>query len=202
MTREPTTAPGRLEADGRLYRQVRLGFAWLELALLGLFIWSIVATQVSGYQAPLWSGLPQATAIGTALSSLLALVLLLPLWGLVRAALARVRPGCTVSGMAPASRRPPMAFLLAATALTAGCALPGPRPPESRLADVRPEQDPTSRGTARGQHIPLSEAEQVVVGSQSAAAGNVMVRQAVSPVFTPEQEEELRKAMSRGDARK
>jgi hypothetical protein len=86
VNRDPTTAPGRFAAGGSLYRRVRKGFALVELAFLGLLGWSIVATQVSGYQAPLWSGLPQATAIGAALSSLLALVLLLPLWGLVRAA--------------------------------------------------------------------------------------------------------------------
>jgi hypothetical protein len=76
--------PGRFEAGGRLYRQVRLGFAWLELSLLGILIWSIVATQVSGYQAPLWSALPQLTAIGAAFASLFAIMLLGALLGLVR----------------------------------------------------------------------------------------------------------------------
>jgi hypothetical protein len=76
--------PGYFEAGGRLYRQVRLGFAWIELSLLGLLVWSIVATQVSGYQAPLWSGMPQLTAIGGAFASLLAIVLLGGLLGLVR----------------------------------------------------------------------------------------------------------------------
>jgi hypothetical protein len=104
--------------------------------------------------------------------------------------------------MAPAPRRFAVPCLLVITALTAGCALPGPRPPESRLATVRPEQDPTSRGTVQGQHLPLSEAEQVVVGSGSGAAGNLLQQQTVSPVYTPEQEEERRKAKSRADAPK
>jgi hypothetical protein len=76
--------PGRFEAGGRLYRQVRLAFAWLELSLLALLVWSVVATQVSGYQAPLWSALPQLTAIGCAFVSLLAIMLLGGLLGLVR----------------------------------------------------------------------------------------------------------------------
>jgi hypothetical protein len=76
--------PGRFAAGGRLYRQVRLGFAWLELALLGLLIWSIVASQVSGYQAPLWSALPQVTAIGGAFASLFAIMLLGALLGILR----------------------------------------------------------------------------------------------------------------------
>lgn len=86
MPPSATGSPRRFAAGGPLYQRVRTGFAWVELACLGLLGWSIAATQVSGYDAPLWSGLPGATAIGAALSSLLALVLLLLLWGLVRAA--------------------------------------------------------------------------------------------------------------------
>ncbi len=84
MRLDRTAAPGRFEAGGQLYRQVRLAFAWLELLLLGLLIWSIVATQVSGYQAPLWSALPQLTAIGGAFASLFAIMLLVALLGLMR----------------------------------------------------------------------------------------------------------------------
>jgi hypothetical protein len=86
MSPSPTGSPGRLEAGGPFYRRVRKGFAYVELACLGLLGWSIVATQVSGYDAPLWSGAPKVTAIGAAFSSLLALILLVVLWGLLRAA--------------------------------------------------------------------------------------------------------------------
>jgi hypothetical protein len=84
MPPEHATEPGRNQAGGQRYRQVRLGFAWLELSLLGLLIWSVIAAQVSGYQAPLWSALPQVTAIGAAFGSLLAIMLLGALLGLVR----------------------------------------------------------------------------------------------------------------------
>jgi len=86
MSPFPTGSPGRFEAGGPLYRRVRKGFAYVELACLGLLGWSIVATQVSGYDAPLWSGISGVTAIGAAFSSLVALILLVVLWGLVRAA--------------------------------------------------------------------------------------------------------------------
>jgi len=81
-----TGPPGRYAAGGPLYQRVRRGIAVVELACLGLLGWSIVATQVSGYGAPLWSGLPQVTAVGGAFYALLAMILLLLLWGLVRAA--------------------------------------------------------------------------------------------------------------------
>jgi hypothetical protein len=84
MPPDRSVGPGPFEAGGRLYRRVRLGFAWLELALLGLLIWSIVAAQVSGYQAPLWSAFPRVTAIGGALGSLFAIMLLGALLGLLR----------------------------------------------------------------------------------------------------------------------
>jgi hypothetical protein len=54
----------------------------------------------------------------------------------------------------------------------------------------------------QAQHLPLSEVEQVAVGVGSDAGGKVKVGQAVSPVFTPEQEEEVRKARSLDAARK
>jgi hypothetical protein len=84
MTSDRLAEPGRLETGGAAYRRVRKGFALVELACLGLLVWSIVVTQVSGYQAPLWSGLPQVTAIGGALGSLFAIMLLGGLLGLVR----------------------------------------------------------------------------------------------------------------------
>jgi len=86
MPGSPTGSPDRLAAGGPLFQRVRKGFAWVELACLLLLGWSIVATQVSGYDALLWCGLPQVTAIGGAFYALLAMVLLLLLWGLVRAA--------------------------------------------------------------------------------------------------------------------
>jgi uncharacterized membrane-anchored protein len=81
-----TGSPGRFAAGGPLYHRVRQGLAVVELACLGLLGWSIVATQVSGYEAPLWGGLTQVTAIAGAFYALLAMVMLLLLWGLVRAA--------------------------------------------------------------------------------------------------------------------
>jgi hypothetical protein len=86
----PGPGPGRLESGGQLYRRVRRGFALVELAHLGLLAWSIVVTQISGYDSPLWSGLPGVAAIGGAFYSLAAMVVLLLLWGLVSAAWAGV----------------------------------------------------------------------------------------------------------------
>ena len=82
--------PGRLETGGALYRRVRKGFALVELAHLGLLAWSLVVTQVSGYDAPLWSGALGVAAIGAAFYSLAAMIVLLLLWGLVSAAWAGV----------------------------------------------------------------------------------------------------------------
>jgi hypothetical protein len=90
MPIDPTGEPGRPAAVGQAYRRVRKGFAWAELAHLGLLVWSVVVTQVSGYDAPLWSGEPRVAAIAGALYSLLAIILLGALWGIVRAAWAGV----------------------------------------------------------------------------------------------------------------
>ena len=90
MPPESPAEPGRLESGGLVYRRVRKGFALVELACLGLLGWSIVATQVSGYDAPLWSGAPDFAAIGGAFYSLAAMIVLLLLWGLVSAAWAGV----------------------------------------------------------------------------------------------------------------
>jgi len=90
MTSDHLAGPGRLETGGAVYRRVRKGFAVVELAHLGLLGWSIVVTQVSGYDAPLWSGAPGLAAIGGAFYSLAAMVVLLLLWGLVSAAWAGV----------------------------------------------------------------------------------------------------------------
>lgn len=90
MPADPTGAPGRPAAVGPAYRRVRKGVACAELALLGLLVWSIVVAQVSGYDAPLWSGEPGVAAIAGALYALLAIILLGALWGMVRAAWAGV----------------------------------------------------------------------------------------------------------------
>jgi hypothetical protein len=95
-------------------------------------------------------------------------------------------------------RRSTLPGLLAAAVLAAGCALPESRRYE-RLANAQPEQDPASRGTVQGQNLPLSEAEQMVLPLGNDAFGNVVVRQEVSPTFTPEQEQEVRRAFTRDD---
>ena len=82
--------PGHLETGGALYRRVRKGFAVVELAHLGLLAWSLVITQVSGYDALLWSGAPGVAAIAGAFYALAAMIVLLLLWGLVSAAWAGV----------------------------------------------------------------------------------------------------------------
>jgi hypothetical protein len=91
---------------------------------------------------------------------------------------------------------------LAAALLAAGCAVPGSRPDEPPVARALPEQDPATRGTAQGQHLPLSDIEQLQVRLGSDPLGNVEVRQVVSPALTPEQEEEVRRAFARGDWRR
>jgi hypothetical protein len=101
-----------------------------------------------------------------------------------------------------ASRRSALLGLLAATALAAGCAVPGSRRHDPAVASARPEQDPASRGTVQGQHLPLSEAEQVVVGTGSDVFGDPAARREVSPVLTPEQEEEVRRAFAGGDRKR
>ena len=90
MRTDPTGEPGHAAAVGQAYRRVRRGFAYAELALLGLLVWSVVVTQVGGYDALLWSGEPRVAAIAGAFYSLLAIIVLGALWGLVRAAWAGV----------------------------------------------------------------------------------------------------------------
>jgi hypothetical protein len=51
--------------------------------------------------------------------------------------------------------------LFAAALLAAGCVVPESRRYEPRVANILPEQDPASRGTVQGQHLPLSAAEQL-----------------------------------------
>ena len=87
---EPTRAAALAETGGGAFQRVRKGFAYVELAHLALLGWSLVVTQVSGYDAPLWSGAPRVSAIDGALYALLAIVLLALLWGLVRAVWAGV----------------------------------------------------------------------------------------------------------------
>jgi hypothetical protein len=101
--------------------------------------------------------------------------------------------------MSTAPCGPSLPGLLAAAALAAGCTVPESRRHESQLSHALPEQDPASRGTAQGQHLPISEAEQLVVSLQRDAFGNVVLRQVVSPVLTPEEDQEVRRAFARGD---
>jgi hypothetical protein len=96
-------------------------------------------------------------------------------------------------------RRSALPGLLAAAVLSAGCAVPAARRYEPPVAQALPEQDPASRGTVQGQHLPISDVEQVQVRLGSDAFGNVEVRKVVSPALTPEQEEEVRRAFARGD---
>jgi hypothetical protein len=96
-------------------------------------------------------------------------------------------------------RRTVLPGLLAATALVAGCAVPGSRRYEPPVAQALPEQDPATRGTVQGQSLPLSGVEQLQVRLGRDPFGNVEVRQVVSPALTSEQEEEVRRAFARGD---
>jgi hypothetical protein len=90
VTTEPSGSAEIIQAGQRAYLRVRKGFASVELAHLGVLGWSLVVTQVRGYDAPLWSGAPGVTAIGAALYALMAIILLALLWGLVRAVWAGV----------------------------------------------------------------------------------------------------------------
>ena len=93
------------------------------------------------------------------------------------------------------------AACLTAALLAAGCGAPGPRPLSSRTAFALPEPDPASRGTVQGPRL-LTEAEQVVVRMGRDAEGRVVVLQVLSPVLTPEQQEEVRRAFSLGGFRR
>jgi hypothetical protein len=66
------------------------------------------------------------------------------------------------------------------------------------VANALPENDPISRGTVQGQAFPLGEAEQMVVRLGRDADGRVVVLQVLSPVLTPEQQEEVRRAFAIG----
>jgi hypothetical protein len=96
-------------------------------------------------------------------------------------------------------RRSALLGFLAAAVLAAGCAVPGSRRYEPPVAQALPEQDPATRGTVQGQHLPLSKVEQLEVRLGRDPFGNVEVRRVVSPALTPEQEEEVRRAFARGD---
>ena len=96
-------------------------------------------------------------------------------------------------------RRTVLPGFLAAAALVAGCAMPGSRAYEPPVAQALPEQDPATRGTVQGQHLPLSKVEQLEVRLGRDPFGNVEVRQVVSPALTPEQEDGVRRAFARGD---
>jgi hypothetical protein len=102
--------------------------------------------------------------------------------------------------MSTPSRRhlPPLVLALAAALLAAGCAARAGRPPESRVATALPESDPVSRGTVQGATRPLAETEQLVVQLGRDADGRVVVLKVLSPVLTPEQQEEVRRAFAIG----
>jgi hypothetical protein len=89
--------------------------------------------------------------------------------------------------------------LLLAALLAAGCAPSGPRPHVPQVANALPEQDPSSRGTAQGQQLPLSAYEQASVRMGRDPSGQPVVLSVLSPALTPEQQEEVRRAFGRGE---
>jgi hypothetical protein len=103
--------------------------------------------------------------------------------------------------MATSLRRCVSAGLAAATfaVVSAACGGHSPRPYERQAANALPERDPLERGTVAAQHQPLSEAEQVVARMGRDPQGRVVVLQIISPVLSPEQQEEVRRAFAKGD---
>jgi hypothetical protein len=98
--------------------------------------------------------------------------------------------------LAPTDLVPPC---LLAALLAAGCAPAGPRPYVPQAANALPQQDPSSRGTAQGQQLPLTAYEQVVVRMGRDPGGQPVVLQVLSPALTPEQQEEVRRAFGLGE---
>ncbi len=86
---------------------------------------------------------------------------------------------------------------LAAALLAGACVGPGPRPRSAPGAFALPEHDPANRGTVQGPRL-LTEAEQVVVRMGRDAEGKVVVLQVLSPVLTPEQQQEVMRAFKLG----
>ena len=92
-------------------------------------------------------------------------------------------------------------------ALGTGCATPpgagaGPartsRNLESPTAHALPESDPGQRGMVQGSRL-LTETEQVAVRLGRAADGRIVLLQVLSPGFSPQQEEALRRGFESGE---